>query len=47
MDDNLSGSGQFRNSSDQVERENSKILILLYPFSDKNNKAVEQIRTDY
>jgi hypothetical protein len=43
----LSGKGQFRSSSKQIEREDAKVLILLYPYTNNNNKAVEQIRKDY
>ncbi len=28
-------------------QEGSKLLILLYPFNEENNLAVEEIRTEY
>ena len=43
----LTGRGQFKGSSGTVIQEGSKVLILLYPFSRKSNRAVEQIREVY
>ncbi|MGH9754132.1 MAG: DUF3574 domain-containing protein [Blastocatellia bacterium] len=45
----LKGKGQFLNSSGEVERERSVVLILLYPTSARNEKSVkiEEIREEY
>jgi len=43
----LNGEGRFRGSSGIIVREPSKILILLYRFSQKSNRAIEAIRTNY
>jgi hypothetical protein len=43
----LTGRGQFRDSTGTIIQEGSKVLILLYPFNQKNNMAVEQIREAY
>ncbi|MGH8565805.1 MAG: DUF3574 domain-containing protein [Gammaproteobacteria bacterium] len=43
----ISGIGQFRDSAGTTVQEGSKLLILLYPFNEENNLAVEEIRTEY
>jgi hypothetical protein len=43
----LTGRGQFKDSTGTIVQEKSKILILLYPFNQKSNMAVEQIRKAY
>ncbi len=39
--------GQYRGSSGVIVLEQSKILILFYPFSKESSNAVEQIRDAY
>lgn len=39
--------GQFRDTSGTIVEEGSRLLILLYPFSTANSKAVNAIRDDY
>lgn len=43
----LTGRGQFKGSTGTIIQEGSKVLILLYPFNQKSNRAVEQIREAY
>ncbi len=43
----LTGQGQFKDSTGTIIQEGSKLLILLYPFSQTNNGAVEEIRKAY
>jgi hypothetical protein len=43
----LTGTGQFKDSTGTIIQEGSKLLILLYPFNQKSNRAVEQIREAY
>ncbi|MGH8532000.1 MAG: DUF3574 domain-containing protein [Gammaproteobacteria bacterium] len=43
----LSGKGQFKDSTGTIIQEGSKLLILLYPFNKKSNRAVEKIREEY
>jgi hypothetical protein len=44
----LSGVGQFREASQAITVESSKLLILLYPRQDAEaNRKIEQIRSDY
>lgn len=43
----LSGLGQFKNSAGVIEKERSKLLILLYTFNDELNRAVDKIRDRY
>jgi hypothetical protein len=44
----LSGVGQFRDSSGTTIVEGSKLLVLLYPRSDRGaSERIEQIRNDY
>ncbi len=39
--------GQFRGASGSTEREDSRILILLYSLDKRTNDLIEQIREDY
>jgi hypothetical protein len=44
----LSGLGQFREESGAITQEKSKILILLYPLTDRRaNGLIEEIRQAY
>lgn len=43
----LSGNGQFKTANGTIVQEKSKLLVLLYPFSTKRHKLVEEIRADY
>jgi hypothetical protein len=44
----LSGWGQFKNSQNIIEREPSKLLILLYPIEDNySSQKIQEIRTAY
>ncbi len=43
----LSGTGQFKDSSGTVNKEGSKLLILLYPFNSESNRRIKQIRDVY
>ena len=43
----FSGRGQFKDSTGTIIQEGSKLLILLYPFNQESNQAVEQIRNEY
>jgi hypothetical protein len=45
----LTGYGQFLNSAGQIIRETSKLVILLYPESERRDKSnlIEQIRERY
>lgn len=44
----ISGIGQFREASQAITVEGSKLLILLYPEQDAAaNRKIEQIRSDY
>lgn len=43
----LSGSGQFKDQSGTIIQEQSKVLVLLYPFNRKSSKLVEEIRAEY
>lgn len=45
----LSGSGQFKNSDNIIEREPSKLLILLYPIqeTDDSTQKLQEIRRAY
>lgn len=43
----LTGTGQFKDSNKKVIKEQSKLLILLYPFNSKSNRHIEQIRKAY
>jgi hypothetical protein len=43
----LAGYGQYQTSTGVILKEGSKLLILLYTFDKKKNKAIEAIRTAY
>lgn len=43
----LGGNGQFRDASGVTIRENSKLLILLYPYNRDNSRNIEAIRAAY
>jgi hypothetical protein len=44
----LDGSGQWRGGSGAVVREHSHVIVLLYPFSDRDaEREIEGIRADY
>jgi len=44
----LAAKGQFRASTGgTIIQEASKVVLLLYPFSNKSNQAIEQIRKAY
>ena len=44
----LTGRGQFRNSSGDIEREPSKLVIILYPPDQENaHRKIEKIREEY
>jgi Protein of unknown function (DUF3574) len=43
----ISGRGQFKGASGLTEKEGSKLLILLYPYSRASSRKVERIREDY
>jgi hypothetical protein len=45
----LTGQGQFRDASDEIIRERSRVLILLYPVAvrQESSKKIEEIREEY
>lgn len=43
----LNASGQYRDSSGTIIQEDSKLVVLHYPYSRANSDAVEAIRTAY
>ena len=43
----LSGKGQFRDLTETLIKEGTKLLILLYTFNNESSIAVEQIREAY
>jgi hypothetical protein len=43
----LTGTGQFKDSSGAIIEEGSKLLILLYPFSNESSQSIQQIREAY
>lgn len=43
----LGGNGQFRDARGATVRENSKLLILLYPYNRDNSRNIEAIRATY
>ncbi|QXV59957.1 DUF3574 domain-containing protein [Amycolatopsis sp. TNS106] len=44
----LTGRGQWRGSDGVISRERSKVIVVVYPFSDRDaNREIEEIRTDY
>lgn len=43
----VTAKGQYRNVFDEIIQEDTKVLILLYPFSLENSRAVDEIRQTY
>ncbi|MBB4686382.1 DUF3574 domain-containing protein [Amycolatopsis jiangsuensis] len=44
----LEGTGQWRSGAGAITRERSVVLVLLYPFTDRDaNADLERIRSDY
>nr|WP_245192985.1 DUF3574 domain-containing protein [Amycolatopsis alba] len=44
----LTGRGQWRGSGGVISREKSKVIVVVYPFSDRDaNREIEEIRTAY
>ncbi|MEU9690170.1 DUF3574 domain-containing protein [Amycolatopsis japonica] len=44
----LTGRGQWRGSDGVISRERSKVIVVVYPFTDRDaNREIEDIRTDY
>lgn len=44
----LTGRGQWRGSDGVISREKSKVIVVVYPFSDRDaNREIEEIRTGY
>jgi hypothetical protein len=44
----LTGKGQWKDSSGAIEKETSYVIIILYPVTDRSaNNKIEHIRTDY
>lgn len=43
----ITGAGQFLGKNGTIIKESSKLLILLYPFNNQRNKAIEEIRQAY
>ncbi|MGW4524411.1 DUF3574 domain-containing protein [Amycolatopsis sp. NPDC004378] len=44
----LDGSGQWRGASGAVVREHTHVIVLLYPFSDRDaEREIEGLRADY
>ena len=43
----LSGNGQFKDATGTIVKENSKLLVLLYPFNKQRNALIEEIRSQY
>ncbi|OKJ93987.1 DUF3574 domain-containing protein [Amycolatopsis sp. CB00013] len=44
----LTGRGQWRGSDGVISRERSKVIVVVYPFTDRDaNREIEEIRTDY
>ncbi|WP_409489734.1 DUF3574 domain-containing protein [Amycolatopsis sp. cmx-11-12] len=44
----LTGRGQWRGAAGVISREKSKMIIVVYPFSDRDaNREIEEIRTAY
>ena len=43
----LTSIGQYQDESGNIVQEKSRVLILLYPPSDRSSSAVDQIRTAY
>jgi hypothetical protein len=44
----LTGKGQFKGANGEIVREHSFVVILLYPFTDRQaNLEIETVRADY
>lgn len=44
----LDGSGQWRGGSGTIVREHTHVIVLLYPFADRDaEREIEEIRGDY
>jgi len=44
----LTGKGQYKGASGEIVREQSYLVVVLYPFTDRTaNGEIEAIRTDY
>jgi len=43
----LTGRGQFEETSGTVIKEGSKVLILLYTFSNRSNRDIDEVREAY
>ncbi|EMD22689.1 DUF3574 domain-containing protein [Amycolatopsis azurea] len=44
----LTGRGQWRGSDGVISREKSKVIVVVYPFGDRDaNREIEEIRTAY
>jgi hypothetical protein len=43
----LAGTGQFKNTNEEVVKEGTKLLILLYPVDNESNREVQEIREEY
>jgi hypothetical protein len=43
----IAGTGQFMGKKGTIIKENSKLLVLIYPFNNNRNKAIEEIRHSY
>ncbi len=43
----LSASGQWRNASGHIDREPSKVLVLLHPASPETETTIDNIRAQY
>lgn len=43
----LNASGQFRGSAGKIIREKTKVVVLIYPYSYKNTRAIQEIINKY
>jgi hypothetical protein len=44
----LDGSGQWRGGSGTIVREHTHVIVLLYPFADRDaERQIEELRADY
>lgn len=44
----LDGSGQWRGGSGAIVREHTHVIVLLYPFADRDaEREIEELRADY
>lgn len=44
----LDGSGQWRGGTGAIVREHTHVVVLLYPFGDRDaNREIEELRADY